>query len=113
MMNDNTQPVNGVADTSNLGLCDIALERAIERTTSLPGMVCMFGPSGFGKSVAATHVACRRRAYYIQAKSVWNKRHTLVAILHEMGMQPGRATIPQMLDLVAEELALSGRPLIV
>ncbi|WP_245578217.1 AAA family ATPase [Marinobacterium litorale] len=112
-MNENTVPVNGVAETANLGLCDVALERAIDRTGSLPGMVCMFGPSGFGKSVAATHVACRRRAYYIQAKSVWSRRHTLAAILHEMGVQPGKATIPQMLDMVAQELALSGRPLIV
>ncbi|WP_010324351.1 AAA family ATPase [Marinobacterium stanieri] len=112
MMNDNTLPVNGVADTANLGLCDIALERALDRTGSLPGMVCMFGPSGFGKSVAATHVACRRRAYYVQAKSVWTKKHTLTAILHEMGMQPAK-TIPEMLDQAAAELAVSGRPLIV
>lgn len=112
MMNDNVLPVNGVADTANLSLCDLALERAIERTGSLPGMVCLYGPSGFGKSVAATHVACRRRAYYVQAKSVWTKKHTLTAILHEMGMQPGR-TIPEMLDQAAEELAVSGRPLII
>ena len=113
MMNENTLPVNGIAETANLGLCDIALERALDRTGSLPGMVCMYGPSGFGKSVAATHVACRRRAYYVQAKSVWTRKHTLIAILHEMGMQAGRATIPEMLDMVAQELALSGRPLIV
>lgn len=112
MMNENTQPVNGVAETANLGLCDVALERAIERTGSLPGMVCLYGPSGWGKSVAATHVACRRRAYYVQAKSVWTKKHTLTAILHEMGIQPAK-TIPEMLDQAAEELAISGRPLIV
>ncbi|MFN3879832.1 MAG: AAA family ATPase [Nitrincola lacisaponensis] len=112
MMNDSSLTVNGVAETANLGLCDVALERAIERTGSLPGMVCLYGPSGWGKSVAATHVACRRRAYYVQAKSVWTKKHTLTAILHEMGIQPGR-TIPEMLDQAAEELAISGRPLIV
>lgn len=113
MMNENTLPVNGIADTANLGLCDIALERALDRTGSLPGMVCLYGPSGFGKSVAATHVACRRRAYYVQAKSVWTRKHTLIAILHEMGVRASRATIPEMLDMVAQELALSGRPLIV
>lgn len=112
MLNDNPLQVNGVADTANLGLCDVALERAIDRTGSLPGMVCLYGPSGFGKSVAATHVACRRRAYYVQAKSVWTKKHTLTAILHEMGMQKAR-TIPEMLDQAAEELAVSGRPLII
>lgn len=112
MLNDKALPVNGIADTANLSLCDLALERASERTGSLPGMVCMYGPSGFGKSVAATHVANRRRAYYVQAKSVWTKKHTLLAILHEMGMQPAK-TIPQMLDQAAEELAMSGRPLII
>lgn len=112
MLNDQALAVNGVADTANLSLCDVALERAIERTGSLPGMVCLYGPSGFGKSVAATHVACRRRAYYVQAKSVWTKKHTLLAILHEMGMQPAK-TIPEMLDQAAQELAMSGRPLII
>lgn len=112
MMNENTQPVNGVAETANLGLCDVALERAIERTDSLPGMVCLYGPSGWGKSVAATYVACRRRAYYVQAKSVWTKKHTLKAILHEMGIHAERS-IPEMLDQAAQELAVSGRPLIV
>lgn len=102
----------GIADIANIGLCDVALEKAMERTSSLPGMVCLYGPSGFGKSVAATYVANRRRAYYVQAKSVWTKKHTLTAILAEMGMRPA-STIPQMLDQAAQELAMSGRPLIV
>jgi DNA transposition AAA+ family ATPase len=104
--------VNGIADIVNLSLCDVALERAISRTSTLPGMVCMYGPSGFGKSVSATHVANRRRAYYVQAKSVWTKKATLKAILQEMGIRP-LPTIPDMLDQAAEELAKSGRPLII
>ncbi len=104
--------VNGIADIVNLSLCDVALERAISRTSTLPGMVCMYGPSGFGKSVSATHVANRRRAYYVQAKSVWTKKATLKAILQEMGIRPLQ-TIPDMLDQAAEELAKSGRPLII
>lgn len=112
MMTDNLSPVNGVAQTANISLCDVALERALERTNSLPGMVCLYGPSGWGKSVAATYVATRRRAYYVQAKSVWTRKHMLTAILHEMSLQPA-GTIPQMLDQAAEELAMSGRPLII
>lgn len=112
-MTTNNNHINGgIAEITNLGLCDVALERAIERSASLPGMVCLFGPSGYGKSVAATHVANRRRAYYVQAKSVWTKKHTLVAILHEMGMKPA-PTIPEMLEQAAQELAMSGRPLII
>lgn len=104
--------VNGVADIANIGLCDIALEKAIERTNSLPGIVCLYGPSGFGKSVAATYVAIRRRAYYVQAKSVWTKKFLLEAILAEMGMR-ATGTIPEMLNQVAQELAISNRPLII
>jgi len=104
--------MNSIADINNLSLCDVALERAISRTATLPGMVCLYGPSGWGKSVAAVHVSIRRRAYYVQAKSVWTKKALLMAIVSEMGMPPQR-TIPELLDQVAEELAQSGRPLII
>lgn len=102
----------GIAQTANLGLCDMAIERAQTRTQSLPGMVCLYGPSGVGKSVAATYVSNRRRAYYVQAKSVWTKKYFLQAVLREMGITPGRI-IPEMLDQAAQELALSNRPLII
>lgn len=112
MTSMNTNVNVGVADIINLSLCDVALERALNRTASLPGMVCLYGPSGFGKSVAATFVANRRRAYYVQAKSVWTKKHTLKAILMEMGIKPA-PTIADMLEQAAQELAMSGRPLII
>lgn len=102
----------GLAQIANLGLCDIALERAVSRTASLPGLVCFYGPSGYGKSSAAAWVANARRAYYVQARSVWSKKHTLKAILAEMGIKAG-GTIAEMADQVAEELATSGRPLII
>lgn len=101
-----------IAHITNLNLCDIAIERALSRSANLPGIVSFYGPSGFGKSMAANYVANARRAFYVQAKSVWTKKHFLKAILFEMGLKPG-GTIPEMADQVAEELALSGRPLIV
>lgn len=104
-----TQLANGMA---NIALCDIALEKALSRTSTLPGLVCFYGPSGFGKSVSAAWVANRRRAYYVQAKSVWTRKHTLKSILGEMGIKPA-GTIPEMADQIAEELAASGRPLII
>jgi hypothetical protein len=102
----------GIAQITNLGLCDLAIERALSRSANLPGLVCFYGPSGYGKSMAANHVANSRRARYVQAKSVWTKKHFLKAVLFEMGIKPG-GTIPEMADQVAEELAVSGRPLII
>ncbi|MEX3688889.1 AAA family ATPase [Paraburkholderia sp. BR14263] len=102
----------GIAQITNLSLCDIAIERALSRSDNLPGLTCFYGPSGYGKSMAANHVANSRRARYVQAKSVWTKKHFLKAVLFEMGIKPS-GTIPEMADQVAEELATSGRPLII
>ncbi|WP_246797797.1 AAA family ATPase [Burkholderia perseverans] len=107
------KPINGgIAQTANLAVCDIAITRAIERSKNLPGLVGFYGPSGYGKSIAANYVANRRRAYYVQAKSVWTKKHFLQSILFEMGIKPA-GTIAELADQVSEELAASERPLII
>ncbi|MCA8194132.1 AAA family ATPase [Burkholderia vietnamiensis] len=108
----NSKSIGAIAQIANLGMCDIAIERAVSRSANLPGLVCFYGPSGWGKSMAANFVANTRRARYVQAKSVWTKKHFLKAVLFEMGIKPA-ATIPEMADQVAEELAASGRPLVI
>jgi DNA transposition AAA+ family ATPase len=101
-----------LAPLTNVALCLAALERAMGRQQHLPGLVMFYGPSGWGKSMAAAHAANVHRAYCIQAKSTWTKKWVLASILSEMGVAPAR-TIPEMADQVAEQLSLSGRPLIV
>lgn len=100
------------APLQNVALCHTALERALHRPAHLPGLVCFYGPSGWGKTTAACYVANRHRAYYVEAKSSWTRKALLTAILKEMGVAPGR-TIYEMTDQVAEQLVLSRRPLIV
>lgn len=103
---------HGVAQIANLNLCAIAIERAMTRSSGLPGLVCFYGPSGFGKSFSACRVAVQLRAYYVQAKSIWTKKAFLQAILREMNIKAA-ATIAEMADQVAQELAASQRPLII
>lgn len=108
----------GVAPLQNVGLCLSALDRASKRPGHLPGLVVMHGPSGVGKSTAAAYVATRLDAYYVEARSSWTKRAMLEAILTSMDIRKGRAvqparTISGMVDQAAEQLALSGRPLII
>ncbi|WP_035061466.1 AAA family ATPase [Andreprevotia chitinilytica] len=102
----------GIAQIGNLALAQEALARAMSRHQGLPGLVAFYGPSGWGKSMSANFVANRTRARYVQAKSVWTKKSFLKAVLFEMGVKPA-ATIPEMLDQAAEELATSQRPLII
>ncbi|WP_047396484.1 AAA family ATPase [Chitinibacter sp. ZOR0017] len=102
----------GLAQIGNLTLVQEALMSAVGRHSGLPGLVCFYGPSGWGKSVSANVVANRTRARYVQAKSVWTKKHFLKAVLFEMGIKPA-GTVAEMLDQAAEEMAASQRPLIV
>lgn len=112
MKDTKTTAHSGIAQITNIELADIAIERAIGRTTNLPGLVVMHGPSGFGKSMSANYVANRRRAYYVQAKSAWTKKVFLQKVLFEMGIAPAK-TIGEMLDQICDQLAASSRPLMI
>ena len=106
-----------VAQIHNLDLVRVAVEKLNGRHAALPGFACLYGPSGYGKTTALVTVGNTTRAYYIQMRSAWGRKALLENILIEMslanrnGKSPG--TIPQMLDLVAQQLSASVRPLII
>ena len=104
--------VSKIVPLTNVGLLANAVGRAMLRPAGLPGLVVKYGPSGFGKSVAAAFAANQHRAYYVECRNAWNKTAFLQAILSEMSLIPAR-TLSQMVDQVAEQLSRSGRPLIV
>lgn len=108
------QPLNllGKAPLVNVSLCVATLERAMSRPAHLPGIVTFTGPSGYGKSTAAAIAANRFEAVYVQAKSSWTRKAAHLAILKEMGVVPAK-TLYSMAEQVAEQLALSRKPLIV
>lgn len=101
-----------IVPLTNVGLLAGALDRALQRPTGLPGLVVAYGPSGYGKSVAAAFAANLHRAYYVECRDTWSKKAFLQAVLREMALIPAR-TLSEMVDQVAEQLSLSGRPLIV
>lgn len=107
-----TSTVNAVAPIENLALCTRAMERAIDRTEGLPGLACFYGASGSGKSVAAAYTANQFRAYYVQVQSTMTAPAFLRSLLKEMGISPARSTT-EMTSLAAEELIVSGVPLII
>jgi hypothetical protein len=104
--------VNRVASTANLDLVAVAAEKLINRVDGLPGIGVMFGPAGRGKTIACSALANKTRGYYTQMRSAWSRKTLLEKILFEMGVKP-TGTISQMLDAVCEQLAASGRPLII
>lgn len=108
----NAPAQGGIAQIRNVQVCFEAIARTQKRHEYLPGLSVFYGPSGYGKSLAANHMAVRCRAYYLQAKSTWSKKHFLEMLLREMSLAPA-STIPRMVDQASAELAKSGRPLIV
>ncbi len=108
----NPAPQGGIAQISNVAVCFEAIHRTKMRNPMLPGLCAFYGPSGFGKSVAANYVANNMRAFYVQAKSTATKKSFLLSLLREMSIAPA-ATVAEMLDQAAGELAKSGRPLII
>lgn len=102
----------GKAPLVNVSICVSALEKAMKRPAHLPGIVTFTGPSGFGKSTAAAIASNRFDAVYVQAKSSWTRKAAHLAILKEMNIAPAK-TLYGMAEQVAEQLALSRKPLIV
>lgn len=100
------------APLTNVSLCYKAMGRAMDRPGHLPGLVCFYGPSGWGKSSAAAYTNNKLDAYYIQCQSSWSRKAVLMAILNEMGI-PAAPTLYEMSDQVCRQLATSGRPLII
>lgn len=100
------------APLTNLLLASTALQRAIDRAPNLPGIVSLSGPSGFGKSMAASYCANTHEGFYVECRSHFTKKTLALAILHEMGIKPAR-TLSEIMDQVAEQLDLSRKPLII
>lgn len=102
----------GVAQVTNVAVCFEAIERIQSRHPSLPGIGVFYGRSGDGKSSAASYIANRLNAYYVQATSIATKKSFLESVLREMTI-PATKTSAEMLEQIAEELEKSGRPLII
>lgn len=100
------------APLKNVMLAARALDRAMRRESNLPGITALYGPAGFGKSMAASYCMNKFEGVYVVCRSYFTRKTLVEAILKEMGIKPGR-TISEMMEQAAEQLDLSGKPLIV
>lgn len=111
-MTQDARAVATLAPLTNVEATMRAMLDATGRAHGLPGLVCLYGRSGYGKSSAAAYTANKTRAYYVELKSLWSTKHILANILKDMGILPP-TTVAEMLDQVCEQLSISGRPLII
>lgn len=104
--------VNRIANISNLNLVAVATDKLLNRVDGLPGIGVIYGEAGRGKTIACSALANKTRGYYVQMRSAWNRKTLLEKILFEMGIKQ-LPTLSSMLDQICEQLAASGRPLII
>lgn len=108
------QPYTGaIAPLANIAVAERAVARVMSRDALDPGLVGMYGPSGYGKSVAAAWIKARHRAYYVQADDFWNKTNMLIAIGRAIGLSPTKSTGYEKSELIKEQLEKSQRLLII
>ena len=105
-------PAGTTAKLRNVYLFGEALVASLRRSPHLPGLVVFHGPSGYGKTFAATYSANQFRAFYVECKSGWTKRALCLGILHELGHEP-RQRVYEMTSQIAEHLLTVERPLII
>jgi hypothetical protein len=111
-MSDKQQPVNNVGALTNVVLALTAMNSAVARDNDMPGILCLHGRSGLGKSKAAAYLTVKFDACYIEGCSVWSRKAYLENILKDLGIHPHK-TMWQMLEQIGEELSATGRPLII
>lgn len=113
-MEENAYVNTQTAQLRNVIALLTGVERAENRPQHLPGLVCFYGPSGWGKSYAAAYVANTKNAYYVELKSTWTVKYLLQAICKEMGLTYSTGDMLAALgEMVTEQLILSGRTLII
>lgn len=106
-------PLRGRAQLTNMSLAYQAVIDCVNAGPSLPRLGVLYGPSGYGKSVAAAHVAGEFDAAYVEAKSIWTQRSLLGAIAAALGIAKLERTGPRILDQLITHLCHYPRPLII
>lgn len=104
--------LNATADITNVDLMHATALRLLNRPSGSDGLAVMFGPSGYGKTQAATQAYLRHNGYFVRVSDSWTCKTFLQKVLAEMDIQAGRTT-SAMLDQVAQQLSTSQRPLII
>src|SRR5216683_1835545 len=76
-----------VVYTSNVAALAAAMEALAERSPSQPGVVLVYGDTGFGKTIGTRHLAVRDRAIFLdEADCIVDKQELveMLRILHDL-----------------------------
>lgn len=101
------------AQLTNMRLGLATMLRCQEAPLGSPRLGLLYGPSGYGKSVAAATIAARFNAAYVVARSTWTQKSMLRAIATDLGITRIKRTADDVLGQVIEHLQVAPQPLII
>lgn len=104
--------VKTTAPLGNVAAFGEMLDRVMKRAPHLPGLAVFYGPSGYGKTSAATYGAHTTQAHYLEVGESWTKKKFLQSLIQELGGQP-HGTVPDLVDQTIELLVMTPRPILV
>lgn len=111
-MTDNGELYNTVAPLANVTRLVALIDRCQNRGPGLPGLGCFYGAAGRGKTTGGIFATNKLDACHVEALPFGGLKKLLQMIVTELGMRPKRL-IPDLFDQAAQELAVTGRPLII
>ncbi|MGF3028001.1 AAA family ATPase [Methylobacterium aquaticum] len=76
----------------------ILIETVRQRPELSSGFGMFYGPSGYGKSVAATYAQNREGCIYLQVREYWTRKDFYTKFLQELGHKKPRGTNSQMME---------------
>jgi DNA transposition AAA+ family ATPase len=107
------RPATGFAQLTNMSLGLRTYIDCAEAAVGLPRIGLLYGPSGYGKSVAMAFTAQRTEAAYLEAKSIWTQLSLLEAIAAEIGIVALARSAPRILQQIIDQLNLTPAALII
>jgi len=98
-------PVKNVSRLRDAG------DALINRSIGMPGMGLIWGPTGYGKTTAATWFINQCNGVYIRAMRLWSPKTMLTAIARELDLDISKMNNGEMVEAIIQRLAETGRPL--
>ena len=84
MQQINSKVILAIAPLANIAIAERAISNVLG--CGQPGLVVMYSPSGYGKSMAAAWVTARNRTYYVQADDYGTRKTMLLDMCKTLGI---------------------------
>ncbi|MEO0861108.1 MAG: ATP-binding protein [Pseudomonadota bacterium] len=103
---------NNVAPLRTVQGLATLIEKLQGRHPDLPGMGCLSGWSGFGKTSACIWAVNSYGCIHVEVESTWSAKYLCESILKELGERP-TGTVAHMVQRIKELLAMRDVPLLI